>query len=87
MIIRRLVRLKIHQGKTDKIAVRTNAKSYKGWWVVEYEEGVWEQEDLMEAYVGHLYEGEVASYIYDHRIMTEEEYEEWTTITETTVSG
>ena len=80
MLIRRKVQLKPHQGWSDKILTYIDPKPYYEWRVAEYEAGIWESENLMEAVVGKMYDVESASYIYDHAVMTEEEYDEWTTM-------
>ena len=41
----------------------------------------------MEAFVGTTYTGEEASYIYDHEVMSQDEYDEWTTMSGVTASG
>ena len=87
MIIRRKVQLKTHQGWTDKILEHLHEVPYYEWRVAEYEEGLWESEDLMEAVIGTTYAGESASYIYEHEVMSEEEYDEWVTMSGTTSSG
>jgi hypothetical protein len=79
MIIRRKVKLRPHQGWSSQILPYLNEKPYGDYRIAEYEAGVWESEELMEAFVGKMYDGETARYVYEHAVMTEEEYEEWTT--------
>jgi len=87
--ITRKVKLRIHQGWSDAITPYLNEKPYGEYRVAEYEEGAWETEDLMEAYVGHLNpsEQEGARYVYEHAVMSAEEIDEWTTMSGTTESG
>lgn len=81
--IRRKVRLRPNQMWTSKILTYMEDKPYYDYRVVEYDEGVWESEDLMEAGLGTLNPGETPRYIYDHAVMTEDEYDEWTTMSGT----
>jgi len=79
MIIRRKVRLRPNQSWSDKLGKYLNPKPYQGWRVAEYEAGLWESEELMEAKLGHTYPGENPRLVYEHEVMSEEEYNEWTT--------
>lgn len=80
MIIRRKVRLRPHQGWSENILPYLHAVPYNDWRVAEYESGLWESEDLMEAYVGNTYVNEgTPKYVYEHEVMSDEEYDEWTT--------
>ncbi len=80
MIIRRKVKLELHQGWSDAILPYLNEKPYYKYRIAEYEEGLWESEDLMNAYVGATYTGESPIYVYKHKIMSKKEYDEWTTM-------
>lgn len=80
MLIKRKVRLRANQGWTDRIQEYLDPKPYYDWRIAEYEEGTWESEELYEAYVGYTYPGEDPRYVYEHEIMSEEEYDEWTTV-------
>ena len=79
MIIRRKVKLRPHQGWSDKLLEYLHPVPYEDWRVAEYEAGIWESEELMEAYVGDTYEGENARYVYEHEILSDAEKNIWTT--------
>lgn len=80
MLIRRKVKLRPNQGWSEKIGQYLNPKPYHDWRVAEYEAGLWESEELYEAVLGKTYPGEKPRLVYEHEIMTDEEYEEWTTV-------
>ena len=78
--IDRKVRLRPNQTWTDKIMEYFHEKPYYEWRVATYNEGVWEDEELYEAKLGTIFPGENPRLVYEHEVMSQEEYDEWTTM-------
>lgn len=85
MTIRMKVRLRPNQKWSDKILKYSNTKGYKDWRILEseksgYVDSKWVSEELSKATIGYTYSGEVTASDYEYEIMTQEEYDEWTTM-------
>jgi len=79
MNIYRKVRLRNNQSWNPRISVYLHEVPYYDWRIAIYSEGVWESQELNEAVLGGLYPNENPRLVYEHEIMTANEYNEWTT--------
>ena len=86
--IRRKIKLRANQQWSPRLLKILDDKAYYDWRIAEYEAGAarvrstWDKDEMYEAKMGNLNPNEIANarYVYETEVMTDEEYNEWATI-------